>query len=110
MKSTNHNSDPKGARVPSGVIAIPGGVVSIGAGEMLEWKFGFERVKYKNASEKMLNHLVLRWQGRPNNVLAFAERWAPLQINREGDPVDSLSGSEPLAAWTFLSRRAYAVW
>src|ERR1017187_1338725 len=103
-------SGPKGAKVPSGSIVIPGGLVSIGPGKMLQWELDSKRVRRKTPSEKMLNHFVQLWQGRPKNILAFAERWGPLRINAEGAPVDSLSGSEPLAAWIFLSRRAYAVW
>src|ERR1035438_5060451 len=100
-------SGPKGAKVPSGSIVIPGGLVSIGPGKMLQWELDSKRVRRKTPSEKMLNHFVQLWQGRPKNILAFAERWGPLRINAEGAPVDSLSGSEPLAAWIFLSRRAY---
>ena len=115
-----HNSRPQavgdpqpprerlGRRVSTGVVGSPGGLTSLGPDGTLHWQYN-EQVKWKRPPDDLLDRFIVLWQKRPRDVISFAEKWGPLRIDENGNPIDALSGSEPLAAWQFLSRRAYAV-
>lgn len=73
----------------------------------------------------MFNDFVRLWQEPPEAILRYAKRWGVLYLDLEGtpcvkaytvryssdDPSDrqELPRSEPIDAWIYFSRRAYAV-
>jgi len=96
-----------GRRISSGIVVSPGGLISLGPDDTLLWEY--DRVKWKRPPDDLLDRFIVLWQKRPRDIISFAEKWGPLRIDSNGNPITGLSGSEPLDAWRFLSHRAYAV-
>ena len=96
-----------GRRISSGIVVSPGGLISLGPGNTLRWEYG--QVQWKRPPDDLLDRFIVLWQKRPRDIISFAEKWGPLKINSCGNPITAASGAEPIAAWQFLSRRAYSV-
>jgi transposase-like protein len=100
-------TERSGRRIASGIVVSPGGLVSLGPDDTLRWEF--DRVEWKLPPDDLLDRFIVLWQKRPKDIIAFAEKWGPLRIDSHGAQNRALSGSEPISAWRFLSRRAYSV-
>jgi hypothetical protein len=98
----------RGARIPSGVVTTVGGVPEI-YGDALRWTYDYRRVKWRLPDAGLLGRFALLWKKTPEDIVAFAREWGPLRVDEHCLPTESTTESEPLAAWDFLSRRAYAV-
>lgn len=106
MEPLRPTNERLGRRISSGILVPPGGLISLGPDDTLSWKFG--NVQWKRPPDDLLDRFIVLWQKRPRDIISFAEKWGPLKIDAEGNPLQAQSGSEPLAAWRFLSRRVYA--
>ncbi len=95
-----------GRRISSGIVVSPGGLISLGPDDTLLWEY--DRVQWKRPPDNLLDRFIVLWQKKPRDIISFAEKWGPLKIDSNGNPITGLSGSEPLDAWRFLSRRAFA--
>jgi hypothetical protein len=62
-------------------------------------------------SENLLGRFIKLWKSPNPDICAFARHWGILRLNASGRPLQSTTkgGSESLALWRFLSRRAYSV-
>ena len=96
-----------GRRISSGIVVSPGGLISLGPDNTLRWEY--DQVQWKRPPDDLLDRFIVLWQKRPRDIISFAEKWGPLKIDSRGNPITAGSGSEPIAAWQFLSRRAYSV-
>ena len=95
-----------GRRISSGIVVSPGGLISLGPDDTLLWEY--DQMQWKRPPDDLLDRFIVLWQKRPRDIISFAEKWGALRIDSNANPIDALSGAEPLAAWRFLSRRAYA--
>jgi hypothetical protein len=116
------NSSALGSVVPTAKITLPGGKIELKR-KRLVWSTDVDHVKQVDPPEFLLDHFVQLWEGDDATILRFAQKWGPLRIDRHGSPLWSnryrprnklpqkfhRSGSEPIAAWRFFSRRAYSV-
>ena len=73
----------------------------------MRWEY--DQAEWNRPPDDLLDRFIVLWQKRPKDIIAFAEKWGPLRIDSCGNAVSAVSGSEPIATWQFLSRRAYAV-
>jgi hypothetical protein len=96
-----------GRRISSGIVVSPGGLISLGPDNTLRWEY--DEAEWKRPPDDLLDRFIVLWQKRPRDIISFAEKWGPLRIDSRGNPIIAGSGSEPIAAWQFLSRRAYSV-
>jgi len=96
-----------GRRISSGIVVSPGGLISLGPDDTLLWEY--DKMPWKRPPDDLLDRFIVLWQKRPREIISYAEKWGTLRIDSKGNPIDALSGSEPLGDWRFLSRRAYAV-
>ena len=85
----------------------PGGLISLGPDNTLRWEY--RRAECKRPPDDLLYRFIVLWQKRPRDIISFAEKWGPLRIDSCGNPATTFTGSEPIATWQFLSRRAYSV-
>jgi len=104
-----------GKPVPSGQVLVPGKIEL--DGEAIRWELGGP-ARCQEISRSTLNEFVKLWDLDSAAILRFAKKWGVLAIQTLGEK-ESLryrpcgesmtEGSDPIAAWKYFSRRAYAV-
>jgi hypothetical protein len=105
-----------GRPVPSGYVLVPGKIELVG--DALHWEHGGEGRKVVEISRSTLNEFVTLWRQSPQAIQRFARRWGVLSMrctsSKEGGfyvpcgenmPI----GADPIDAWRYFSRRAFAV-
>ena len=104
-----------GKLVPSGHVLVPGKIWL--EDDAIKWEIvGSSR--FQKISLSTLNEFVKLWDLDPAAILKFARKWGVLTMQRVGGKITPLyrpcgesktEGADPIAAWRYFSRRAYAV-
>jgi hypothetical protein len=102
-----------GKPVPSGHVLVPGRIEL--KGDSIQWEIAGP-ARPQEISPSTLNEFVKLWSGTSTEILRFARRWGVLAIQGEGAKSihsrpcgESMpQGSDPIAAWKYYSRRAFA--
>jgi hypothetical protein len=104
-----------GRPVPSGHVLVPGKIELVG--DSIQW----ELAGHSHPIEILpatLGEFATLWSGESSGILEFARRWGVLVMRRIAgrESVSYLpcgesmpKGSDPIAAWRYYSRRAFAV-
>ncbi len=103
-----------GGPLPSGHILVPGRIEL--EGDSIQWEIAGP-ARAQEISPSTLNEFVKLWSGTSTEILRFARRWGVLAMQGEGgNSIHSRpcgesmpQGSDPVGAWRFYSRRAFAV-
>lgn len=104
-----------GKPVPSGQVLVPGRIEL--EDDAIRWKLAGP-ARWQEVSRSTLNEFVKLWESDSVAILRFAKKWGVLAMQpaKVKDNVlyrpcgeAQAEGSDPIAAWKYFSRRAYAV-
>lgn len=126
-------SDGEGRTIPSSIVVVPGGDVTVD-GEFVCWTFDLDSAKFawKEPSGWLVDDFLLLWQKDDEAIREFCETWGPLRkkweppsrapsviLSQHGHPISRaaresaerrvISGRDSVAEWRFLSRRICAI-
>jgi hypothetical protein len=104
-----------GKPVPSGAVILPGKIEL--DGDSIRWEFAGP-ARWVEISPSTLEEFTRLWSEEPAAILRFAQRWGVLVIQSRTGSNGMLyrpcgermtRGSDPIVAWQYYSRRAFAV-
>jgi hypothetical protein len=102
-----------GRTVQSGVVFVPSGNSRIWVdGPDLCIDTDYSHPRYRKVTKRLLDDFISLWQSPDEAVAFFARQWGGLRMDDRGR-IDASppreTRREPLSAWRFFSRRAYAI-
>ena len=115
LAGLNDSNGNLGRAVPSGHVLVPGNICL--ADEAISWSLEGP-TRAQEVSRTALNEFVKLWASDAKSILGFAKKWGILAIRIANTTPRTryipcgeamTEGSDPVGAWKYFSRRAFAV-